>query len=148
MRKYVFAAFIILFSCGNIRGQWEWKNPMPTGNLLDDVQYISSSTAIAVGSGTILRTTNGGGNWTFYNGPGMGKIDMVNQTTGYGLGWGTVLKTEDGGFTWHRQKTRIYEGLSSVSFANTNTGIAVGGAVITTSDGGNTWERRIAGTIL
>ena len=44
---------------------WFWQNPLPQGNYLNDVKFINTTTGWAVGNaGTILRTTNGGTNWT------------------------------------------------------------------------------------
>ena len=44
---------------------WFWQNPLPQGNNLTSVKFINTTTGWAVGiEGTILRTTNGGTNWT------------------------------------------------------------------------------------
>lgn len=41
---------------------WFWRNPIPTGNTLFGVSFVDANTGTAVGdSGTILRTTDGGG---------------------------------------------------------------------------------------
>ena len=44
--------------------QWFWQNPLPQGNTLEDVTFIGSDTAVAVGNfGTIMKTTDGGVSW-------------------------------------------------------------------------------------
>jgi hypothetical protein len=44
--------------------QWFWQNPLPQGNTLNAVDFVSPSIGWAVGYyGTILRTTDGGTTW-------------------------------------------------------------------------------------
>ncbi|MBU0509838.1 hypothetical protein KKH27_13530 [bacterium] len=44
---------------------WQWQNPLPTGNYLSDVVFINENVGWIVGSsGTILHTTDGGASWT------------------------------------------------------------------------------------
>ena len=42
--------------------EWEWLNPLPTGNIMQSLSFPDSLTGYAVGEcGTIIKTTNGGG---------------------------------------------------------------------------------------
>jgi hypothetical protein len=58
-----------LVGCGESDGPggsdpsgWFWQNPLPQGNWLNGVSFTDANTGTAVGSGgTILRTTDGGG---------------------------------------------------------------------------------------
>ena len=60
---FFIAAFIIFFDVSD--AQWFWQNPLPQGNTLRSVKFISPLVGWAVGeNGTILRTTNGGTAWT------------------------------------------------------------------------------------
>ena len=44
--------------------QWFWQNPLPQGNALLKVKFVSSNVGWAVGAtGTILKTTDEGINW-------------------------------------------------------------------------------------
>ena len=44
---------------------WSWQNPLPQGNTLYSVKYISAAVGWAVGDlGTILKTTDGGTTWS------------------------------------------------------------------------------------
>ncbi len=63
--KRIFAVIIII-NCINVtNAQWFWQNPLPTGNSLQSVKFISTTVGWAVGvGGTILRTTDGGTTWT------------------------------------------------------------------------------------
>jgi photosystem II stability/assembly factor-like uncharacterized protein len=55
---------------------------------------------------------------------------------------GSMLRTRDGGATWVPQATVLMQNLWGISFADSNTGIAVGeaGAILRTTDGGRTWD--------
>ena len=58
-------AFLIIANACFAQSGWFWQNPLPQGNDLKSVKFISSSVGWAVGvAGTIIRTTNGGTNWT------------------------------------------------------------------------------------
>ena len=59
----VLAAF--RFAMANAQSGWYWQNPLPQGNTLNGVFFTDANTGTAVGDvGTIIRTTNGGTNWT------------------------------------------------------------------------------------
>ena len=66
MKIFIFL-FIIhcAFTIGQTQSSWFWQNPLPQGNDLCSVCFINGVTGWAVGgAGTILKTTNGGNNWT------------------------------------------------------------------------------------
>ena len=45
--------------------QWRWQNPLPQGNNLRAASLVNANTGTLVGDyGTIVRTTDGGNNWT------------------------------------------------------------------------------------
>lgn len=59
----VIISFIVLTKICS--AQWFWQNPLPQGNTLHGVNFVSSTEGWAVGDyGTILKTTNGGTTWT------------------------------------------------------------------------------------
>ena len=67
MGKKLYLLFFILFLTVEIYSQdgWFWQNPSTTGNPLNDVCFIDANNGWAVGEyGTIIRTTDGGDNWT------------------------------------------------------------------------------------
>ena len=54
---------LILLSLPLLAADWQWLNPRPHGNGLNDVYTIDDDKAIAVGAlGTIMRTEYGGAN--------------------------------------------------------------------------------------
>ncbi|RPI75251.1 MAG: hypothetical protein EHM47_03145 [Ignavibacteriales bacterium] len=65
--KNLYITIILFFSlCISIYSQqgWFWQNPLPQGNSLFGVKFISSSVGWTVGHyGTVMKTTNGGSDW-------------------------------------------------------------------------------------
>ena len=62
--------------------------PPAAGNTLTDVHVFDSLTAIAVGGGTVIKTTNGGSTWTIQNHVGgvtggLRAIQHKSTTTNY-----------------------------------------------------------------
>ena len=103
--------------------------------------------------GTILRTTDGGANWTRQSsGPRdyfLYGVSFTDANTGTAVGQGgTILRTTDGGESWTPQSSGTPNPLSGVSFTDANTGSAVGGGgtILRTTDGGASWTRQSNGT--
>ena len=114
-----------------------------------DIYFANSDTGIAVGeSGTILRTIDGGTNWSrqtisnvIFN-----SVHFPTSTVGYITGQGTpqapIYKTIDGGMNWTAQVSNADSALVSIFFVNADTGYAVGSYdILKTINGGNTWTR-------
>ena len=61
---------------------------------------------------------------------------------------GIILRTTDGGNAWNSQVSGTANLLFGVSFANANTGAAVGaeGTILKTTNGGTNWDTQISGT--
>ena len=133
----------------------------------DAVDFIDNQTGWIAG-GKILKTTNGGMNWTEQYDPSgytINAIQFLDENNGWAAGgiidtynqhFRRVIKhTSDGGETW---ETQLYESgyyyydyiepLYDIYMLDMNTGWAVGsfGAVFHTTDGGSTWiEQRLGG---
>ena len=111
------------------------------------VDFVNKSHGWAAGYyGTILKTMDGGKNWTHISLPDTDLIRRI-QFLDKDYGWlvthrGRIMSSEDGGITW---KTRYSEdnqiNLRNIKFLNENTGWAVGheGTILYTNDGGETW---------
>ena len=105
-RNFLCALLLLGFNINvSFAQDWQWLNPLPQGNSLNDVDFVDASTGYAVGeSGTILKTTDGGENWTTLD-PGIivyfTSVDFIDAYTGYAAGddlwkWGfRILKTTD-----------------------------------------------------
>jgi len=45
---------------------WEWLNPKPNGNTLNNVKVLGTNTLVAFGAaGTIAKSTDGGTTWNY-----------------------------------------------------------------------------------
>ena len=98
--------------------QWYQQNSGTNYNF-STVQFIDTTTGWIVGTagnypntnGIILKTTDGGENWTLQNNIGITNylfsVYFIDSNTGWAVGWyegqnfaGTIYKTTDGGTTW------------------------------------------------
>ena len=148
---------LIVFSSTNY-AQWFWQNNPAQNNSLRDIFVFDENNAIIVGSGTILKTTDGGENWL--NIPHdttdwPSSVFFVNDSIGWiagfgnGIGEGSIQKTTDGGNNWISQYNGgWWEVFYSVHFVNEDKGWAVGvysgdgpphGIMYKTTDGGINW---------
>ncbi|MBU0691429.1 hypothetical protein KKC97_14315 [bacterium] len=54
----------VLLAITAFAGEWEWQNPLPQGNSLYDVEFVTDEIGWAAGlHGTLLRTSDGGETW-------------------------------------------------------------------------------------
>lgn len=122
---------------------------------LKSVVFSSYSNGVAVGyDGAILKTTDGGINWSSIIAPGntygrhFNSVCFADSLIGYiAGGWPaddsiqTILKTTDGGSTWNIQSDNLGYWLRSISFSDALNGMAVGdhGTILKTTDGGSNW---------
>ena len=57
--------FGILMAMSAIAGEWEWQSPLPQGNSLYDMEFVTDDIGWAVGgAGTVLKTNDGGETWS------------------------------------------------------------------------------------
>jgi photosystem II stability/assembly factor-like uncharacterized protein len=98
-------------------------------------------------NGVILKTLDGGMNWTVKNTPTNAKLSdiyFVNEDDGWAVGGeGSILHSKDGGETWYTQYSENTYGLNGVYFLTSTHGFAVGymGTVLYTIDGGTSWTQ-------
>ena len=118
-------------------------------NAIWSIYFINSSTGYAAGYKTVLKTTDAGTTWVNKDFPNfLRDIHFTDINTGYVVGvHGTILKTTNGGTDWVEQRPRPTNiDLFGVSFADANTGIAVGGSytdnkniILRTTNAGLNW---------
>lgn len=124
---------------------WQWSNPKPQGNDLNDVSFFNENIGFAVGFlGAMVRTLDGGQTWTLQKSgvtDHLFGVATVDAKTAIAVGPnGIILRTTNRGATWERQQSGVAAGLQDVDFADANHGIAVGyNVMLRTSDGGVTW---------
>ena len=134
------------------QANWYWSNPMPQGNQVNSVKFRDFQNGFGVcSSGSIIKTTNGGLNWTAI--PSLTKaalqdLDFSNSTTIIAaVDSGIIIKSTDLGANWQIIQTRNQWIYRAVKFVNANTGfiagngylVVGGGDVLKTTDGGDTW---------
>ena len=145
-------------------GSWQVEQTYtPTQAGLEAISCATANDCIAVASGDVVVTTNGGTNWTTVDAlAGFGQINAIScasTTTCTVVGYGTptnlpvVAATTNGGVTWTNQKLPPgLAQLTGVSCPSPTTCSAVGAwsgpadpapgetaAVVTTTNGGATW---------
>ncbi len=150
-------SFIFLFTFQTSFSQWS-EQISGTSYPLLSVHFIDASTGL-IGSnsrdlqvflgGEIIRTTNGGNNWSrvlLDSGFRVKDFYFINSSTGYAVGGlyalsANLYKTTDAGFTWTDISPNIQSHLFNIQFTNASTIFAGGtqGAFKTTNSGLN-WE--------
>ncbi|WP_293002211.1 YCF48-related protein, partial [Nevskia sp.] len=123
---------------------------------LNDVQFLADGQrGWAVGDGgTIVTTTNGGGQWTSQTSGTGQNLSSVQFLADGQRGWavgsgGTIVTTTNGGGQWTSQTSGTGQTLNSVQFlADGQRGWAVGsgGTIVTTTNGGAQWTSQTSGT--
>ncbi|MBW8889962.1 MAG: hypothetical protein JF616_19575 [Fibrobacteres bacterium] len=117
-----------------------------------DTGFLAGDTSSNFGLVAILKTVDGGRDWSPVSPPGLttrfNSIAFTGSRTGYAVGdTGIILKTFDGGDSWSMISTAVTtEWLHDARFLDSATGIAVGGInlgtdiILKTGDGGRTWS--------
>lgn len=109
MKKFLTIVIVILFYY-LLPAQWFWQNPLPQGNSLQSVSFISKNVGWAVGVlGSIIKTTDGGKNWQLQKCgvPNyLFSVSFADSINGTIVGqFGIILNTRDGGITWQIQSS-------------------------------------------
>lgn len=155
-----FTNFFLLLSVSSITNQlfatnWTLQNSGTTQNL-SDVFFVNNSLGFACGDSGILKTTNGGNNWTnVFSAAGLVNLHFPNSSTGY-AGGGTnagLYKTSDGGNTWNDISLNLAnQNGGGIWFTSADTGFyALGNfssscKILKTSNGGASWDTVFATT--
>ena len=135
----------------NAQTSFFWQHPLPTGNQLEAVKFINQQTGIAVGAaGTIMKTTNGGLNWSVQPSPiyaylwdvtyvdaNIWVIAGVDVSSGNN---GIILRSTNGGTAWTIVQNQSGANYKGVDFPSPNAGYVVGaGTIHKSTDQGATW---------
>ncbi len=157
MKKYSITLVLSFIVATIAIGQeyWYWQSPLPQGNELNDLWMFNSNVILAVGDvGTIIKTTDGGINWsvTHYSGgitSDLNTVFFIDQNTGWAAGdEGKILKTTDGGISWSVKTIMDSLAINGLFFHDSQKGLAIGtnvhlgdqkGVILKTNDGGTNW---------
>lgn len=124
----------------------QWTSiPSPYSGNLWCIKFFDQNVGYIGGNTAILKTTDGGLNWTSaaITDFSINNFAFTSATTGYyGANNNIVRKTTNQGTSWSMQNPNASPfPIMSLSFPNATNGWAVGnaGTVRKTTDGGNTW---------
>ena len=150
MKEKIFIALMLIFgfrSSAYSQGNWELFMPTPASNHLVGMYFIDNQTGWSVGEyGTILKSTDGGENWSIKEIPwtfDLSDIYFPTPQTGYAIGTdGFIIKSVDAGETWEQLENRYVNNLVRVLFRDEDHGWVIGekGIILYTSNGGTDWS--------
>lgn len=117
---------------------------------LYDIVFCSHQIGFASGFGAIIKTEDGGENWSIQNVQGdiFKALTIKSESEIWAVGYhGSIICTQDGGLNW----TKIRNGnnptlkrfrFRDIAFKNKNEGYIVGdkGLILKTTDGGQNWK--------
>jgi photosystem II stability/assembly factor-like uncharacterized protein len=149
MKRHLFlAALILMLHPSQVFAEWQWVNPLPSGETLIDWSSGDKLQHVALGAnGLILKTQDEGLTWSAQYAEGNPNLVAIHCQTSESFfavaTGGKILRSADGGGTW----ALLYQGgdeLKDISFVNEDVGFAVGdgGVILSTQDGGSTWVRK------
>ena len=132
---------------------WEYQAAGTTEHLKGVYMHDTQSGWICGNAGTLLKTTNGGQNWSqvAVTANDINSITFKNINTGIAVGDnGTIIRTTDGGANWNSvtsgtadQFRKVSSGAGSVFFAAGDNGLTA-----VSTDNGATWALKNSGTTL
>ena len=143
--------FAILFTISaNAQEVWQWQNPTPFTNLINNLYFIDDSTGWAVGnSGSLFKTTDGGRFWTYQANNAVydyKTVHFIDSNKGWVAGGNfdqaELQVTTNGGSTWTDLSAGLSQSLKSIYFVNEDIGWAVNvlGQLLKSSNGGVNWQ--------
>lgn len=153
----LFFLLLALFTISNAQTTWQKQN-VDTKASLRGLSVVDEKIVWASGTGgTVLRTIDGGKNWSVIKVTGADKLDFrdieaFDENTAYVISIGNgdasrIYKTTDGGKTWKLQFRNTNEKafFDAIAFWDKKHGIAMsdpvdGKYVLMTTEDGETWE--------
>ena len=133
---------------------WEWGNPLPQGNTINDIAF-SGTQGYAVGAfGTILSTADGGTTWTGLSSgtfTDLSEVQAISATSLFAGGGCVARRSDDGGKTFTRVKftpveTSCPQPLAAAWFVSPQTGyiVVADGTVLRTDNNGDSFAQKTA----
>lgn len=145
---YMVGSLVLKFT--NSGEDLEEINNQVTNNTLYSVAIQDSSVVCVVGyKGEILRTENGGKDWSLIKSrsiredSAMTSIKCIAENEFVASGWsGKIIKSTDAGLTWSSVNSNTNNPLNDIEFPTSEIGYAVGnsGTILKSTDGGSSWN--------
>ncbi len=111
---FAFLFIVLAISTGRAQTSWFWQNPHPQGYGLQDGKFLNASTGFAAGkNGTIIKTTDGGNNWSIiYSDSNVtfNTFKIINSNAIFVAGSkGVILKSINLGISWINKSLSMTE---------------------------------------
>lgn len=125
--------------------------------IAHELFFVNSNTgwvACLGNNGKVLKTMNGGQNWTELNTDGNANLTscyFLDQNVGWVIGdYGAIFKTTNGGNSWITQHCNNTQNLGGLFFLNSNTGHITGqnGVYFKTTNSGLNWISKTSGSTI
>jgi len=125
---------------------WEKTNTGISFNYIRDLFSIDENIIYAnIDNSSLIKSTDSGDNWVVYNLDldDSYKINFFNKSNGFLYG-SNLLKTVNGSTDWDIIHNPLKDDIYSMSFVNTEVGLASGnGGIYKTINGGKSWELKL-----
>jgi len=124
-----------------------WNIVFESSDAVRGIHFVDENTGFAIHSNSVLKTVNGGTDWTetpLENEGLLLDVFFVNQNVGYVCGFmGDFFKTTDGGETWTDLSGQFMNSLINMFFIDEYTGYMSGdgGTFFQTNNGGISWTK-------
>jgi photosystem II stability/assembly factor-like uncharacterized protein len=151
LRFFLQTLFFFLLVTQICFAQWEWQNPLPQINTLNEVSFFDELNGIAVGNeGSIIRTTDGGNIWAVVKSGTTNQLNAVcylDQNTCIAVGEsGLILKSTDSGLLWKTQNCNLTDEINAITFVDDKNGwLVCKEKIFKTSDSGENWSELTTG---
>ena len=147
MHRYILVLLFVLTMRATGIAQWEILNQ---SGPLSAIDFVNSETGWIAGSGSLMKTEDGGLNWmsiAVNETLNISMIDFINESTGwaacydYNNGGVLIIKTADGGQNWILLNNLPGYSVRNLFAIDDTTVFVLGDTVLLkTSDGGNSWN--------
>ena len=156
MTEDTYGKVILKTTTGGANWFFVFNISMTPGYLMDvsGISFVNINTGWACcKDGAILKTTNGGINFSYQNtSPYFKKssISFIDSQTGWVTGdSGYVAKSSNGGTNWNIQQRVVTTNLNCIYFINSSEGYICGnnGVILKTINGGINWNTQTSGVV-
>ena len=129
---------------------WEWQNPLPQGNILNDIEAVTPLIGYAAGDhGSVVRTTSGGLSWDLLAFPltiDISDLEFIDEHNGFACGTDFdsvyLFVTYNSGIDWAELHASAGNRIAFDLLSDGTGWLSADSTLRFTSDRGITWESR------